>query len=169
MKYRFGFVSNSSSTSFAVVRGLPDCGPNLWNWKRTRLNIVRGTLYFDGTFTFGGGGDTVEYRSLPEKIAWAYLLAQNFIVEGYDKSKFIQAGAEAMTMLEKVLKETLGVNNIVWQLVIDDDTNDWQKYSYIDHQSVHPENLEDIFSSEMRLRCFLFSPDSYVQGGNDSE
>jgi hypothetical protein len=79
---------------------------------------------------------------------------------------------EWMEMLNRVLKDKLKVKRIIWGITTEwGDTKPKETQSaYIDHQSASSEGVNtEIFESEENLVNFLFSPGSYIQGGNDNE
>jgi len=75
-----------------------------------------------------------------------------------------------MKMLNRVLKRYLKVKNIHWDGVSLEYNEKTKDYCYIDHQSSATEGMNtEIFDSEDQLKNFLFSSNSYIQGGNDNE
>ena len=154
MKFREGFISNSSSTSFVVVGS---DGDYVLKEDFVREFVKDGILVVDSTTGetgFGWGPD--EIYNIGSRIIFA------FIQTDYGRN------SERIQLLEKVIKEYAGISEIIWN--IGDYNNDEQKdYAYIDHQSSYSEgqNLE-IFESEDILKNFIFSRKSYIVLDNDN-
>lgn len=70
--------------------------------------------------------------------------------------------------LVEVIKEHTGAKNVIFNL----NTDNWQaeNISYIDHQSLDDRGkaVDQIFQSKENLKQFIFSPDSWLFGGNDN-
>lgn len=152
MKTRQGFVSNSSSSSFIVIGRTTD--EQLIQQLKSHFvedEIVLGVA--SGNFEFGWENE--KYSDFWSKANFAYLQAL------YAQNK------KWIKMIEKVIKDTLKVSKITWQLTIDYPDNN---NGYIDHQSSSSEDMNiGMFESEEELKLFLFSKDSYIQTGNDNE
>lgn len=155
MKTRLGFVSNSSSSSFVVI-AKSDMIPR-GQWKNQPLNVGE-----SGEREFGW--DNKKYTSVYSRINFAYLQAMS--VAEYDKSSEATKH-KWLAMLEKVIKEYTGTPSIANLIEMEYGGKYW---GYIDHQSCSSEGENtEIFESEESLKNFLFSRDSYIQGGNDNE
>ncbi len=157
MKIRSCFVSNSSSTNFAVViKGDEEKGIQ---WLRKYVKMNNGKLYFDtkdGCTAFGW--EFKNYYYIFDKINFAKIQAE-YIREWKKDSS-------AAEMLDKVLLESVPeAKSIKWS----PDFNISNYDVYIDHQSsaIEDKNLH-IFKSEEELKSFLFGPNSYIRGGNDN-
>lgn len=137
MKTRIGFVSNSSSSNFVVI-GKPGAG-----YEYPPIEDKHFTL--EGAFEFGW--EHTIYKSLKDRIAWAYLQTHRGSLDN-------EANDIYLKMLNEVLRD-IGAQQIKWKL---------DSYSYIDHQSIN----DEIFSSKEVLKEFLFNKGSYIQGGNDN-
>ena len=145
MKYRAGFVSNSSSSSFVVVGRNPPLkcsAPNgVWNsygWGETEF-----------------GWDHIEYNSVHDRVNFAFLQALSVNNQDW------------LEMIVDVIKETTGATEVEHGFHITE--SGYINNGYIDHQScaTEGENTE-IFNDRETLSRFLFSDDSYIQGGNDN-
>lgn len=149
MKVRNGFVSNSSSSSFIVIEGEAKMPfPN----KDVSYEIGK-----DATYDFGW--ESMEYTDSDDKICWCYL---QLLYMQRDKDP---REVEYRKMFFDILSEvyTSVKTDMIEEL--------YQEYvAYIDHQSVYRENSENIkmFENKDTLRRFLFSSESYIQGGNDN-
>jgi hypothetical protein len=147
---RFGFVSNSSSSSFIVI---------------ANTHMIPEKLYAGRTLSVGRDGETEfgweqrKYHSEYDRINFAYIQAMTAI----DGDKPNQTWLD---MLDKVVKEYTGANKVENLLSKDYNSDTW---AYIDHASAsyEGENIE-MFESEEALKNFLFSNDSYIQGDNDN-
>jgi hypothetical protein len=162
MKIRSGFVSNSSSSSFIVIKN----GGSLdIPYNKVDYGVLDVPETFEGKCQFGWERETS--NDIGSKINFCYIQAQYFESDDALTEKALHAIGESsnlhMTMLEEVLKETLKVHEINWN--IDLTSNNF----YIDHQSsaVEGENLE-MFESKEALRDFIFCPDSEIHTDNDN-
>lgn len=142
MKNRSGFVSNSSSSSFIVMK------PGPINNQILPAKLVIGEL---GECEFG----------------WEFGVHDNF----YSKLNFAwlqaQQNEKWMVMLYCVLCKH-GAEQI--ESILSDDWDvPGKRHAYIDHQSsaVEGENTE-IFDDEETLEMFLFCPNCYIQCDNDN-
>ena len=157
MKLRSGFVSNSSSSSFIVIGQVTN------GIEVNRLRDAYGnkdqlviTTYL-GCHEFGWEHTT--YTEFWSKVFFAFCQA--------DYMKEIHPGW--MAMLELIIKDKLKVKEIVWEATTDYKYGDI-RHCYIDHQSAATEGQNtEMFDSEQNLINFLFSTNSYIQGGNDNE
>ena len=151
MKFRHGFVSNSSSSSFVVI-GKSD---NL-DVLSTDLNGVF-TLSDKDTFCEFGWGPEVISNDIKARIMFAYLQTQDD-----------QNGESWLQMLEKVIKEYSSIREIIWD--VNKDENGKQTWNaYIDHQSSASEGSNtEIFDNEICLKDFIFSSDSKIVLDNDN-
>lgn len=148
-KVRKGFVSNSSSSSFVVIG----------TGKLEKIEVDRELVVgHSGTTEFGW--DETQYSGMWSLINFAYLQTDG--------------RPEWLEMLETVIKEHLGCSSIVWLINsgygdLPDTPHGGYVWGYIDHQSsaCEGENTE-IFENADILKRFLFSRDSYIQGGNDN-
>jgi hypothetical protein len=143
MKKRSGFVSNSSSSSFIVMDNDTKNYHPPTHHVGTELTVD--TNLGENEF----GWEITQYTGYGTKIIFAYLQAR-YVQESHP---------EWMEMLERVIKEALGVTKINWDM----------RGGYIDHQSSAEEgkNIE-IFQNEESLKNFLFNTVTYIQGGNDN-
>ncbi len=157
MKIRSGFVSNSSSSSFIIISGC--CDQTELEFHKNIVKANEGKLVVDGTrgtCEFGWENDC--YTDFYSKLNFAYL--QYLYVR--------DEHPEWLGMLEDVLGDELGVMDIDW--VLQTDKYNEPGYAYIDHQSASIEDSNtEMFDSVNNLRAFLFSKDSYIQGGNDND
>lgn len=171
MKVRNGFVSNSSSSSFIVISDEDLEIPEFYNQVKKNLVIPND---FGGNFQFGW--EKIRYSHFNDKLNWAYLQAQYASTAGAPGKKEIY-----LQMLEEVLKEVFGINEVKVNLLVEDYSRNYDEdydeegndiiYGYIDHQSTLAEDPENkrIFQTKEMLKNFLLSSKSFIQGGNDNE
>ena len=166
MKIRNGFVSNSSSSSFIVIFPLMD------STKLDKRCILDGDQLVVNRYTGNCkfGWEREEYYDFGSKLVFAFCQADYLLNNPYKSEGTNNRGKQMMDMLEKVLKEVLGVKEIVWNI-----TTKYGKEAegrdsvYIDHQSAsnEGENIE-MFEDEQTLKSFLFNPNSYICTDNDN-
>lgn len=151
MKIRFGFISNSSSTSFVVIKE-DNKIPN----KILPFELVIGEF---GETEFGWQQE--RYDDIHSKINFAYLQAIDIEENNEARSK------KWLGMLYEVLKKHGAIN--ITSVITDDWTESDGTYSYIDHQSSASEGRNtEIFDSEKDLENFIFGEKSYIQCDNDN-
>ena len=153
MKVRYGFVSNSSSASYIVIDT-----SKIYILPKYEKSIVIDSNF--GEIEFGWGPEYV--KDLGSRITFSYLQA-------IDVHK-----TEWVTMLEEVIKEHTGVENIVWKITNDYakiDDKAWNKleYGYVDHQSSANEGQNtEMFDSKEILKDFIFGQKSMIVVDNDN-
>lgn len=161
MKIRSGFVSNSSSSSFIVIS---QNGEDESYELRKKYEAGITTLVVDGKLGHTEfGWEHEEYNDFGSKLVFAYLQA-HYLIENKD-----ERGKMWLAMLEEVVKENLGVNEIEWNVTTTYNNDDEKTWAYIDHQSAscEGENTE-MFVDKISLKSFLFNTYSYIETGNDN-
>lgn len=149
MKTRNGFVSNSSSSSFIVIGHAASTNAIQEMQARHVYNGEFSIYAKDGKNEFGW--ESIKTEDTNSRLIFAYLQAR-YVKK--DKPQY-------MRLLNKVIKKALGAKRIHWNIA------DWE--GYIDHQSCASEGAnEEMFRSEDELTRFIFSDESYIQGGNDN-
>ena len=158
MKTRFGYVSNSSSSSYIVM---PDDLETAAGDEEEAKQYIAGYakenawaggkwdgLIKDGEMKFGW--QTMDYNSAAAK--WNWLVLQAFY-----------GGQEEMETVDGWL-EDIGAPDINWNAVeIMDDKCD----AYIDHQSVCPKETFSMIAP-VGVWAFLSSKNCFIHNGNDN-
>jgi hypothetical protein len=148
MKIRYGFVSNSSSSSFSIID-----------------ESLNNLIAFDcsgQTLTIGpSGGHT--------KFGWE---PRNF-TNVWDRINFacLQAlyVSKHMDMFRKVITEYSKCSELDIKLTTEYDCKRSEVHGYIDHQSSGEEGRNlGMFDSEDTLKRFLFGKDSFIHTDNDN-
>ena len=184
MKIRNGFVSNSSSSSFIVMGKFPS-DSEIENPKEYIQRVAYDNKECPGTVVLPNsniginefGWENTVYESFGSKLnfcALQILYLKEYFKPSGENTFFIETYAQRMPhgtdwtyyfdMLKHVCKSYLDIDIELREDLYDDDTG------YIDHQSCagEGENME-MFESNDSLITFLFSKESYIQGGNDNE
>lgn len=156
MKYRMGFVSNSSSSSYIVW---PSPMESINDEKLDLKDAFIDEIWTqfnedDGEIEFGWAKTT--YSGFHNKLNFA--IAQAGYLDTENNT------IDTLQMIEKVIREHTGLKPIhpnFFEKALD--------IIYIDHSSsaTDGQNVE-IFESENSLKTFLFDPRCYIQGGNDN-
>ncbi len=159
MKIRSGFVSNSSSSSFIVINqsGVDESHQlrKQYESKGITTLVVDGEL---GHTKFGWQSE--EYNNFGSKLIFAYLQA-HYMIELGD-------GKRWLSMIEEVVKEKLGVNEIVWNITTEYN-DDGKTRAYIVHRSAsHEGSNTKMFDDKKSLELFLFNTYSYIETVNDN-
>lgn len=161
MKIRFGFVSNSSSSSFIAIG--QKISNSMVQHVQDIINHDSGSLVIDDKGHTQFGWESVRYTGFWDRLNFTMLQIM------YKNSSIAWKDSNEYMMLKDVLKNRLNINEIINKLSFDYDCKKSEFYAYIDHQSSigegeNGEMLESIDS----LDKFLFSDESYIQGGNDN-
>jgi len=170
MKVRNGFVSNSSSSSFILIKG------DINDVDISNKDIVGDTLYVGRMGKREFGWEHERSYNFHSKLNFAYLQLMIW-KEGIDDGNFtppcitLDHYNECEKMLKEVLFEVLGVTTIVNVITREFDiTLESNYYGYIDHQSTFWEDGEnmEMFENKDALKRFLFSSESFIETDNDN-
>jgi len=142
MVFRYGFVSNSSSSSFIVMG----------DGEKLDKNLTPKFGINEGECEFGWGPQT--FYSFSTKANWAFIIGncifsydaeymKNFITETLNKNGIFDFEFEAY-MIDEVLDK-----------------------GYIDHQSVEDENAT-MWNSHEQMAIWLLDTFSYIELDNDN-
>lgn len=147
MKKRLNFVSNSSSSSFIVIKKGKEDKIKKHNRKKLIVPCIYGDLAF--------GWD--------EHIYYDFYTKLNFCVF---QCLYVwnEQGKKWFEMLKKVIQDKLKL-----ELELEKSENVYDYYGYIDHQSSSQEGRNiKMFNNKKNLETFLFSSSSYLKTGNDN-
>jgi len=160
VKTRQGFVTNSSSSSFIVLCNTRMMTPGFGLGKIVRIGD-------SGEIEFGWENE--KYTDFYDKLNFAAL--QILEAERCGDTCWYNTRRETWRpTLEKALRAYAGFDYVEWVLTNKYPVPDGMVDGYIDHQSSAAEGKNtEIFASYETLCDFLFSKDSYIQGGNDNE
>lgn len=158
MKIRNSLVSNSSSSSFIIIGN--DISASLIDDIKT--HVANKIIEIDEKGETQFGWDHVKYNTFWDRLN--FTMIQIMYLKDWKNS--VQ-----YNMLKSVLKSMLDVDFINNKLTLEYNRDSYVLYySYIDHQSSIAEGRNDgMFEDETTLKQFLFSKESYIQGGNDNE
>ena len=165
MKFRTGFVSNSSSSSFIV---------NSYKWDdSTEQNIKAFKAIYDryideyGAFRyipsteFGWG--LSKHNDIHSKFDWCCLMLWYHEHDATIFNKYYEVFFNVMKEIFPYMERF--IYNDVYKP--EDDEEYYDPTGYIDHQSVHEENCS-MFESEGDLKRFLFNDDAVIYVQNDN-
>lgn len=148
MKKRLNFVSNSSSSSFIVIKK----GKKDKIKKHSRKKLIVPSIYGDSAF----GWDEHTYYDFYTKLNFCVFQCL-YVWHGQ--------GEEWFEMLKEVIQSKLKL-----ELELEKGENVYDYDGYIDHQSSSYEGRNTkMFNNKEDLETFLFSSSSYLQTGNDNE
>lgn len=180
MKVRSDFVSNSSSSSFVVIR---DCGrwictaedAGLSEWAGKELVLPNRAI---GLSEFGW--EIRIYDGIGEKLNWCALCLIEIAtleneIKHRDAEEWIRKNPHAgksskyLEMLKRLCNKTYGID--VRLPTLEDEKSDDADRGYIDHQSGPMENPDaaSMFASYEALERFVCNTASHIDGGNDNE
>jgi len=149
MKIKLSFVSNSSSTSFIVIKK-----DNLKTWLPCLENNVLVVDSSFGTTEFGWGPAVID--DIESKIIFSYL--QTLYSENNEHKQ----------LLDNLLKDYGNIDRIIWKIKNDHNSDyDYPHVGYIDHESQYPNNSQ-MFLNKEALRDFIFGKNSYIYLDNDN-
>lgn len=147
MKKRFNFVSNSSSSSFIIIKK----GKKDKIKKHSRKKLIVPCIY--GNLDFGW--DKYIYYDFYTKLNFCVFQCL-YVWHGQGEEWF------------EILKEVIQ-NKLKLELELEKSENVYDYDGYIDHQSRADEYCNtEMFNNKEDLETFLFSKESYIQTGNDN-
>lgn len=163
MRTRFGYVSNSSSSSFVVISdsvyercNSDDVASSMESFERMRLifNFTDDSgwkgLFPDGELQFNW--QCAIYRGIKSKWNWLVLQATYASDDRYRK------------LLDEYVKSLCDGIRIDWKFVKECEE---EIEAYIDHQSINPdETFHEV--DTVGLDEFLTNRDCYIANGNDN-
>lgn len=180
MKRRFGFVSNSSSSSYIVLSREKPMDNDYFNLIRTDIHIcdTDGKVYVPndkGQTEFGWQVES--YNGFLDKLNFVFCQIGYLIKEDDEGNfEFPPKEGKAQEFL-KMLEEALLKKGLVPHYVMTEKDAEeagmtifWKSWEfYIDHQSCAKEgNNLQMFRSQEDLENFLFNWGSYIQCDNDN-
>lgn len=163
MKIRYGFLSNSSSSSFIVIGNTYSSVEKQDARAYIESNIERNFGMFtlpdkNGEYSFGWEPD--DFYSFLSKLNFCFI--QTTYLEEEELERY-------QNMLKNVLMEDFEIPDYAFDFTMESGFEPDEIHYYIDHQSAscEGENME-MFESEETLRRFLFSSKSYIHTDNDN-
>lgn len=103
------------------------------------------------------GWEQERYNDAHVKMSYLWIYIKDWC--GKDEESFMET-------FQRVVCRHTGASNVT--MAPDEDAYEWNRYGYIDHQSVESRDYHYLFEDDETLKRFIFDRDSWLETDNDN-